>query len=71
MLGSNPRGGRKEKGNLYSFGCNSDGQLGLGNESSKSFYSQPVQIESVYHKDWLIIAAGSSQSAALTSEFAT
>lgn len=55
-----------ERGNLYSFGCNSDGQLGLGDDATKSFYSLPVKIESIDSDDWLMIAAGSSQSAALS-----
>jgi alpha-tubulin suppressor-like RCC1 family protein len=55
------------KGNLYSFGCNSESQLGLGDEKMDSFYNTPQKIESAEPQEWAMISAGSGHSFALSS----
>lgn len=51
---------------MYSFGCNSESQLGLGESFSASFYSSPQQIESVKAQEWVMLSAGAGQSCALS-----
>ena len=60
---------RLEKGNLYSFGCNSESQLGLGEKAADSFYNLPQKIESIESQEWSMISAGAGQSMALSSTY--
>jgi alpha-tubulin suppressor-like RCC1 family protein len=55
------------EGNIYSFGSNSDFQLGLGSRATESFYSTPQRIQTIDNEDWVMVAAGSSHSCALSS----
>ena len=50
----------KSNGNLWSWGVNANGQLGLGNTTG---YSSPKQVGSL--TDWLLVASGGYQSLAI------
>ncbi|CAF0890695.1 unnamed protein product [Brachionus calyciflorus] len=55
-----------EKGNIYTFGSNSEGQLGLGEDFQESFANTPRIVERLDPQDWVMLAAGSSHSCALS-----
>jgi len=57
-----------ETGILYSFGCNSESQLGLGDTKNTSFYNSPQRIELVGNHYWKAVSAGAGQSCALTEK---
>jgi X-linked retinitis pigmentosa GTPase regulator len=55
-----------ESGYIYSFGCNSESQLGLNR--SDSFYNTPQKISSIPSLNWKILSAGAGQSCALSED---
>lgn len=54
------------KGNIYTFGCNSESQLGLGRDATDAFYNFPQRITDIEPQDWHALSAGAGQSCALT-----
>ena len=55
-----------ESGNVYTFGCNSESQLGLGENANDSFYNSPQRLRSLEQQEWRALAAGSGHSCALS-----
>jgi alpha-tubulin suppressor-like RCC1 family protein len=56
-----------EEGNIYTFGCNSESQLGLGRDATDSFYNFPQKISEIESQPWQTLSAGAGQSCALSS----
>lgn len=57
-----------EKGNIYTFGSNSEGQLGIGDNFQNSYANVPQKVEKLDSHEWLMLAAGSGHSVALSSK---
>ena len=56
----------KESGYIYSFGCNSESQLGLS--KTESFYNTPQKINSLPSLNWRMLSAGAGHSCALADD---
>lgn len=55
-------------GNLYSFGSNSESQLGLGENTISQHFNVPQKIPIEFH-EWKMLDAGAAHSCALTSNY--